>query len=62
MAAGYVSGAIALFLESHPYATSEAVFQHIQTTASRSTVVDSRSPRAGMLYVGPAVMLLARRE
>ena len=62
MAAGYVSGAIALFLESHPYATPEAVFQHIQTTASRSTVVDSHSPQAGMLYVGPAVMLLARRE
>ena len=62
MAAGYVSGAIALYLEAHPYATPEAVFQHIQTTSSRVTLVDALSPRAGMLYVGPTVMLLARRE
>ena len=62
MAAGYVSGAVALYLESHPFATPEAIFRHIQTTASRVTPVDTRSPRAGMLYVGPATMLVAQRE
>ena len=61
MSAGYVSGAIALYLEAHPFASTDAVFQHIQTTASRVTRVDARSPRAGMLYVGPATMLLAQR-
>jgi subtilisin family serine protease len=61
MAAGYVSGAIALYLEAHPYASTDAIFQHIQTTASRVPRVDPRSPRAGMLYVGPAVVLLAQR-
>jgi subtilisin family serine protease len=61
MAAGYVSGAIALYLEAHPFASTDAIFQHIQTTASRVTRVDARSPRAGMLYVGPATMLLAQR-
>jgi len=61
MAAGYVSGAIALYLEAHPFATTDAIFQHIQTTSSRVTRVDPKSPRAGMLYVGPATVLLAQR-
>jgi subtilisin family serine protease len=61
MAAGYVSGAVALYLEAHPFASTDAIFQHIQTTSSRVTRVDARSPRAGMLYVGPATMLLAQR-
>jgi aqualysin 1 len=61
MAAGYVSGAVALYFEAHPLASPEAVYQHLQTTASRVTPVDPRSPRAGMLYVGPAAILLAKR-
>jgi subtilisin family serine protease len=60
MSAGYVSGAIALYFEAHPFATPVDVFQHLQTSASRVTPVDARSPRAGMLYVGPAVLLLAQ--
>lgn len=52
MAAGYVSGAAALFLEAHPYATPDAVADAI-TARARATLVDAaRSPRAGMLYVG----------
>ncbi len=61
MAAGYVSGAIALYLEAHPFASTDAIFRHLQATSSRVTRVDARSPRAGMLYVGPATMLLAQR-
>jgi subtilisin family serine protease len=53
MSAGYVSGAIALYLEAHPRATPEEVSEHVATSSSW-TAVDSRSPRAGMLYVGPA--------
>jgi subtilisin family serine protease len=52
MAAGYVSGAVALFLEAHPHATPEAAGAAI-TARARATLVDTaRSPRAGMLYVG----------
>ena len=52
MAAGYVSGAIALFLEAHPFATADAVTGHILRTASKRATVDPRSPGTGMLYVG----------
>ena len=53
MAAGYVSGAVALYLEAHPYATPAAVEEYIHAS-SAFTVVDAvRSPLAGMLYVGP---------
>jgi subtilisin family serine protease len=52
MSAGYVSGAIALYLEAHPLATTEEVSAQIATSSSW-TAVDARSPRAGMLYVGP---------
>jgi subtilisin family serine protease len=51
MAAGYVSGAAALYLEGHPFATPDAVGDHL--TATGGAAVDSaRSPRARMLYVG----------
>jgi subtilisin family serine protease len=60
MAAGYVSGAAALFLEAHPYATPDAVAESIVGRA-RPTIVDAtRSPRAGMLYVGPADRVASR--
>jgi subtilisin family serine protease len=52
MAAGYVSGAAALFLEEHPYATTEAVGDHIRAGGAASRVDGSRSAVAGMLYVG----------
>jgi subtilisin family serine protease len=51
MAAGYVSGAVALYLEGHPYASADAVKAYLTMTAG--TAVDAvRSPRAGMVYVG----------
>lgn len=53
MAAGYVSGAVALYLEAHPRATSEDVAAHIRNSSSKGAVVDARSGSAGMLYVGP---------
>ena len=53
MAAGYVSGAAALFLEANPRASTEAVMAHIQSSSSKQTVIDTRSRSAGMLYVGP---------
>jgi subtilisin family serine protease len=52
MAAGYVSGAIALFLEAHPYATPDAVTDHVLATASKAAIVDPRSPETGILFVG----------
>ena len=53
MAAGYVSGALALFLEAHPFATTEAIAAHLHGSSSMVARVDLRSPRAGMLFVGP---------
>ena len=53
MSAGYVSGAIALYLEAHPEASPDDVAGHIRST-SRGTVVDPvRSPNTGLLYIGP---------
>ena len=52
MAAGYVSGAVALYLEGHPYATPDAVSEYIKASSSGTTVDALRSPDAGMLYVG----------
>ena len=51
MSAGYVSGAVALYLQSHPYATPDAVSEYLRGSA-RVPVDPSRTPTAGMLYVG----------
>lgn len=51
MAAGYVSGAVALYLERRKFATPDEVSAYLGATAG--TLVDPvLSPRAGMLYVG----------
>jgi subtilisin family serine protease len=61
MSAGYVSGAIALYLEAHPTATPDEVADHIRTTA-RGTVVDPvRSPKAGLLFIGSEKRVAATR-
>jgi subtilisin family serine protease len=53
MSAGYVSGAIALYLEAHPTATPSEVADHVRST-SHGTVVDPvRSPNTGLLFIGP---------
>ncbi|MEO7182378.1 MAG: S8 family peptidase [Gemmatimonadaceae bacterium] len=52
MSAGYVSGAIALYLQAHPTATPAAVTEYIRSS-SRATIVDpTRSPKTGLLYLG----------
>lgn len=61
MSAGYVSGAIALYLESHPTASPDEVADHIRTSA-RGTVVDpARSPKAGLLFIGSEKRSVALR-
>jgi subtilisin family serine protease len=63
MSAGYVSGAIALYLEAHPAATPDGVADYISASA-RGTIVDpTRSPKTGLLYLGEErVARVARRE
>ena len=53
MSAGYVSGAVALFLEAQPLAHPEDVTRHIRETATKNVVHESGSPFSRMLYVGP---------
>jgi subtilisin family serine protease len=52
MSAGYVSGAIALYLEAHPTATPSEVAAHLRASARGVMVDPTRSPRAGLLFVG----------
>ena len=53
MSAGYVSGAVALFLESHPYASPNDVLGNLRTNATANVVQDTRAPISWLLYVGP---------
>lgn len=53
MSAGYVSGAAALFLERHPYATPDEVAEYLKRSATMNIVHDARSIFSRMLYVGP---------
>ena len=62
MSAGYASGAIALFLEAHPFATTHEVTMHIEQSSSHSADVDAKSARAGMLYVGPMTTIASRQR
>jgi subtilisin family serine protease len=56
MSAGYVSGAAALYLESHPSATPDDVAAEIKRNATPNVVRDARASSTRMLYVGPAVV------
>lgn len=53
MSAGYVSGAMALYLESHPRAHPDDVVANLRATATINVVNDTRSPLSWLLYVGP---------
>jgi subtilisin family serine protease len=55
MSTGYVSGAIALFLESHPRATPDDAAKHLRVTGTVNTVEDTASPMSWLLYVGPVL-------
>ena len=52
MSAGYVSGAVALFFESHPYATPDDALGFLRTNATANVVEDTRAPLSWLLYVG----------
>lgn len=61
MAAGYVSGAAALYLETHPTATPDQVAAELENTATINLVRDTRTTLSRMLYVGTRdTRLLAR--
>ena len=62
MAAGYVSGAIALYLEEFPSATPAEVFAHVTRNTGALVQVDSSSPRAPLLFVGPSEPILSSRR
>src|SRR5918992_1358250 len=52
MSAGYVSGAIALFLEANPTATPDQSLAHLKSAATPNVIRASRSQVNYMLYVG----------
>jgi len=52
MSAGYVSGAAALYLESHPNATPDEVADALKRNATINSLRNTRSPLSRMLYVG----------
>src|ERR1051325_7497145 len=65
MAAGYVSGAAALYLEAHPDATPDQVTEALKRNATADIVMDAKTPFTKMLYVGsplqsPRVKIAAR--
>src|SRR5687767_5820684 len=55
MSTGYVSGAVALYFESHPRATPDDAANHLRNTGTRNAVEDTASPMSWLLYVGPTV-------
>lgn len=59
MAAGYVSGALALYLETHPQATPDQSASAIERSATLNVVQDSKAPVSRMLYVGAVEQRLA---
>ncbi|HYD52943.1 MAG TPA: S8 family serine peptidase [Gemmatimonadaceae bacterium] len=52
MSAGYVSGAIALYLEAAPRAGVDEVGEWLKLTATKNVVEQTRAPVSYMLYVG----------
>jgi subtilisin family serine protease len=52
MSAGYVSGAAALVLETHPDATPDQVAEELKRNATTNLLHDTRSSFSRMLYVG----------
>ncbi|HEX3866115.1 MAG TPA: S8 family peptidase [Gemmatimonadaceae bacterium] len=52
MAAGYVSGAAALYLEAHPTATPDEVAEQLERSSTLNVLRDTRATISRMLYVG----------
>ncbi|HEY2163104.1 MAG TPA: S8 family serine peptidase, partial [Gemmatimonadaceae bacterium] len=61
MAAGYVSGALALFLETHPKATPDETAAAVEQAATLNVVKDAKAPVSRMLYVGAVETRFASR-
>ena len=61
MAAGYVSGALALFLETHPKATPDETAAAVEQGATLNVVRDAKAPVSRMLYVGAVETRFATR-
>jgi subtilisin family serine protease len=52
MSAGYVSGAAALYLETHPAATPDQVAEALERSSTLNVIRDARASFSRMLYVG----------
>ena len=53
MSAGYVSGAVALYFESHPWARPDDALVYLRSYSTPNVVRDSEAPFSFLLYVGP---------
>ena len=65
MSAGYVSGAAALYFETHPLATPDQIAAQLESTATLNVVRDTKTTVSRMLYVGtlgPLVLGRAERK
>jgi len=61
MSAGYVSGAAALYLETHPTATPDQVAAELKSNATVNVLHDARATVSRMVYVGTRDTLLLAR-
>ena len=61
MAAGFVSGAAALYLETNPKATPDQVTEELERTATVNVLRDTHTTFSRMLYVGTAAQPVMTR-